>query len=151
MFLTTALMVNMLTILTTGHTDRGRPTPKYGEQFRNGLVRDQVTKLPMNPKFPMNAKRKHNDQSYIYLKYKVYINKLHILYVLCWKLLQWNWVPKSSYAQLLRNWQFTKQYHNYKGKFYVLFHTFIKCALLPGTCTCIYYWWFIHRFCLTAS
>ena len=113
MFLTTALMVNMLTILTTGHTDRGRPTPKYGEQFRNGLVRDQVTKLPMNPKFPMNAKlamyptlslnaksmnaklplnaknllmnakRKHNDQSYIYLKYKVYINKLHILYVLC--------------------------------------------------------------------
>ena len=40
MWLTTVLIVNMLTMLTTAHADRGRPTLKDDESFQNGLVRD---------------------------------------------------------------------------------------------------------------
>ena len=56
MWLITVLIAYMLTMLTTAHTDCGRPTPKDDEQFRNGLVRDlneftmnaKLTKLNMN-------------------------------------------------------------------------------------------------------
>ena len=49
-------------MLTNTHADRGRPTLKDDERFRNGLVRDLKetivnTKLLMNAKIiPMNAK-----------------------------------------------------------------------------------------------
>ena len=41
MWLASILIINMLTMLTIAHADRGRPTLKDDERlFRNGLVRD---------------------------------------------------------------------------------------------------------------
>ena len=40
MWSTTVLMVNTLTMLTIAHADRGKPTLKDDERFRNGLVSD---------------------------------------------------------------------------------------------------------------
>ena len=42
-------------MLTTAHADRGRPTLKDDERFRNGLVRD-LNEFTMNAKLFMNAK-----------------------------------------------------------------------------------------------
>ena len=47
MWLTTVLILNTLTMLTTAHADRGRPTLKDDEHFRNGLVRDLKEKLKL--------------------------------------------------------------------------------------------------------
>ena len=47
MWLTTVLIVNMLTMLKIAHVDRGRPTLKDDELFRNGLVRDLKEKLKL--------------------------------------------------------------------------------------------------------
>ena len=37
MWLASALIIATLTMLTTAQADRGRPTLKYDEQFRNGM------------------------------------------------------------------------------------------------------------------
>ena len=47
MWLITLLIVYMLIMLTTAHADRGRPTLKDDEQFRNGLVCDLNLKLKL--------------------------------------------------------------------------------------------------------
>ena len=60
MWLTTVLILNTLTMLTTAHADRGRPTLKDDEHFRNGLVRDLKEKLKL-----FNAKCK----TILYKKY----------------------------------------------------------------------------------
>ena len=49
------LILYTLTMLTISHADRGRPTLKDGERFRNGLVRD-LNELTKNVKLLMNAK-----------------------------------------------------------------------------------------------
>ena len=51
------LVINTLTMLTTAHANRGRPTLKDDERFRNGLVRDLKMNANMNAKkLLMNAK-----------------------------------------------------------------------------------------------
>ena len=55
MSLASILVLYTLTMLTTAHADRGRPTLKDDERFRNGLVRD-LNEFTMNAKLFMNAK-----------------------------------------------------------------------------------------------
>ena len=47
MWLTTVLIVNTLTMLTTAYADCGRPTLKDDKRFRNGFIRDLKEKLKL--------------------------------------------------------------------------------------------------------
>ena len=55
MSLASIVVLYTLTMLTIAHADRGRPTLKDDEWFRNGLVRD-LNEFTMNAKLFMYAK-----------------------------------------------------------------------------------------------
>ena len=54
MSLASIVVLYTLTMLTIAHADRGRPTLKDDERFRNGLVRD-LNEFTMNAKLFMYA------------------------------------------------------------------------------------------------
>ena len=56
-------------MLTIAHADRGRPTLKDDERFRNGLVRD-LNEFTMNTKLPMNAKTIYMNAKTIHMNAK---------------------------------------------------------------------------------
>ena len=56
MWLASILVINTLTMLTIAYADRGRPTLKDDERFRNGLVRDLKTIKPKIVYYTLNLK-----------------------------------------------------------------------------------------------
>ena len=56
-------------MLTIAHADRGRPTLKDDERFRNGLVRD-LNEFTMNAKLSMYAKSIYMNAKSIYMNAK---------------------------------------------------------------------------------